>query len=143
MAKAALVTKNCQNATAYKPRSMQAAKLPFAFTQRGRGQYPSQHGTGEFAEILSLELVVVIAKATLGTVGQAEEEADTYFTLLQDHFKAHEVTTLDGTDFTERLLIEATSDQGVRQISFEDGPYYAAVLNLLVKHERSVEYGGI
>lgn len=143
MGKSALASKNCQNATAYKPRTMQAAKLPFIFTQRGRGQYPLTHGDGEFAEILSLELVIVIAQATLGLVGQAEEEADTCFTLVQDYLKARDVTTLDGTYDTEQLLVEMSGDQGVRQITFEDTAYYAAVINVLVKHERSVKYLGV
>lgn len=144
MAQTALVTKNCENATAYKPRTMQTARLPWVYTQRVRGQYDwQQYGTDSLTELLSMELVVVIAQMSLGLVGQAEQEADEYFSLLQDYLGAHYLTTLDGTNASEQLQIAMPGDQGLRQVVFDDNNYFAAVMNLAVAHERTIEYAGI
>lgn len=144
MALAGLASKDCENATAYKPRTMQSARLPWAYTQRVRAQYDwQQYGTDSFAELLSMELVIVIAAISLGLVGQAEQEADEYFTLLQDYLGAHYITTVDGTGATEQIQLSMPGDQGLRQVVFDDNNYFAAVMNLAVAHERTIEYAGI
>ncbi len=140
----ALSTKNCKNATAYKPRTIQTARLPWVYTQRARAQYDwQQYGTNSFAELVNMELVVVIAQMSLGLVGQAEQEADEYFNLLQDYLGAHYITTIDGLATGEQITLTMPGDQGLRQVVFDDNNYFAAVMNLAVAHERTIEYAGI
>lgn len=144
MAQAALSSKNCENATPYKPRTMQAARLPWVYTQRVRAQYDwTQYGFESMAELLSMELVVVIAQLSLGLIGQAEEEADEYFALLQNYLGAHFLTTIDGLATGEQIELTLPGDQGLRQVIFDDNNYFAAVMNVAVAHERTITYQGI
>jgi hypothetical protein len=135
--------KVCEHATNYKPPSVQTAQLPFVFTQNGRGRYNwTQYGAHSLTEALALDLVILVSEVTLGLRGQAEQAADEYFEIAQDYLGAHRVTTLDGTINTEQIELDLPGDQGLRVIPFSDRQLYGAVINVVIAHERTIEYEG-
>lgn len=142
MGKTGLASKGCENATAYQPKTVQRAQLPFLYTQRARGAYNwTQHGFESMRENLSLELVVLVAEEDASLRGVAEQEADDYFHLLQNYFGRFRRAVIDATQ--EVIEITLPGDQGLRMVSFDNKRYYAAVMNVAVSHERTITYQGV
>lgn len=134
----------CNHATNYRPATILTAQLPFIFTQRGRARYvESQYGTYSFEDRLALDLVIVIADANRGLIGQAEQAADAYFDIMQTYLQQHYRTSHDGTATNEVIELTLTGDQGVRIMAFDDVSYYAAVIDLVAAYERTIDYLGI
>ena len=116
--KTACASKGLANSLPYFPRAIQDAELPLSVVALRTGTFDWEtYGAEQMVEDRTFEILVHVARGTLGQEGVSEAECDDYGDLLIDYFGTHRVLRL--TSGLE-VFLTPTGDTGTTVFEYGD-----------------------